>query len=493
MNPVLAISPLLTVAVGALGATLLHAFTKQGAARALFPTSVLVCAVLLSSALWFGGLPAQTPAPLAPYLAVDALAQFFYVTICAGAALCALLADGYLREHGLTGGGFYATLLWCVFGAMVLASAADLLVLFIGLTTMSLTAYGLVVFRFGSRRSIENARKYFLLGALAVAIVLFGSALLYGATGHMDLRAIGEAIRTGACKPTLVMLAAPLLAVGLAFQVSAVPFHMWTPDAYQGAVTPVAAFISVVVKTAAFAVLLRVFVISFGDTRSSDGVSGWPPLFAALAVATMIYGHIAAMYQSSIKRMFAYSSIAHTGNVLIGVVAIFRARETAVSAVLYYLMAYTASNVLAFGSLIALGSKGKESVSYQDIAGAGYRHPLISLAFVLAVLSLMGFPPTAGFIAKYYIFVSALQTGSGMVWLVVVGAFASALGSVYYFRVIVYLYMKEPEPDDAPTAAATRSGYLVAALLFSAYVVLTMGATPSRYLDMALAAAASFI
>jgi NADH-quinone oxidoreductase subunit N len=283
-----------------------------------------------------------------------------------------------------------------------------------------------------------------------------------------------------------------MLLVGLLFKVSAVPFHMWTPDAYEGAVTPATAFMSVVVKAAAFAVLLRVVLLSFGDPLSSDLGSGWPGILAALAAVTMVYGNIAAAQQSSVKRMLAYSSIAHAGYILVGVVTLSSqdptVRQTAVSGVLFYLLAYTVSNILALGSLIALGSYGKEAVSYEDLAGVGRRHPMAALPFIVGVLSLMGFPPTAGFLGKWYVFTAAMSAGDGLLWLVILGVLTSVVGAYYYLRVIVYMFMKAPEPG-APIAIPMRSGYVALAIVVSGYFVLKMGITPARYIDLALVAA----
>jgi NADH-quinone oxidoreductase subunit N len=267
---------------------------------------------------------------------------------------------------------------------------------------------------------------------------------------------------------------------------------MWTPDAYEGAITPATTFMAVGVKAAGFAILVRVLLVGFGDELSTSGDSGWPPVLAGLAALTMIYGNVAAVGQASVKRMLAYSSIAHAGYILVGVVAAFRVGETAVSSVLYYVMAYTVSNALAFGALIFLGSRGKEAVTYEDLAGVGRRHPAAALPFVLGVLSLLGMPPTAGFFAKYYVFNAAVQAGGGMVWLAVLGVLTSAIAAYYYLRVIITMFMKQPQAG-APLAVPMRSGYVIAALVFSAYFVLRMGMAPGTYLDMAIEAAHRFV
>ena len=408
------------------------------------------------------------------------------------AGLSALLAGGYLREHGLERGEFYVLIIFTAFGAMVLARAVDLLSIFLGLETMSLGAYALVAYRRTSARAVEGAVKYFLLGSFAAAILLFGSALLYGATAHTDLAGIREVVAAGDADPILAVLAMVMLIVGLAFKVGAVPFHMWVPDSYEGAVTPVTTFMSVAVKAAAVAVLVRVLVGAFGDAASMGLYTGWTPVIVLLAIATMVYGNLAALAQSSVKRMLAYSSVAHAGYILVGFAAVHEVGSFAVSSVLFYIAAYTVSNVLAFGSLILMGSKGKEAVSYEDLAGAGRRHPIAAFPFAIGVLSLLGMPPTAGFFGKYYVFSAAVQAGGPMVWLAVLGVLASGVGAYYYLKVIVYLYMREPE-EGQPIAVPMQSVYVVAALVLAGYYVVKMGVTPGRYLDWAVSAASSFM
>jgi len=247
----------------------------------------------------------------------------------------------------------------------------------------------------------------------------------------------------------------------------------------------------VCVKSAVFIVMVRVFLVGFASPELTSGTSGWPPIFAALAAVTMVFGNLGAVVQTSVKRMLAYSSIAHAGYILIGIVAAPKVGETAVTAVLYYLAAYTVSNALAFGALVMAGSHNKESVSYEDLAGLGRRHPMLAVPFVLGILSLMGFPPTAGFFAKYYIFTAAVQAGGGMVWLAVVGALSSAIGAYYYLRVLIYMFMREPEAG-AAVAVPMRSGYVVTAMVVSGLFVLQMGISPSRYLEIAAAASKLF-
>jgi NADH-quinone oxidoreductase subunit N len=483
------VAPLLLLVAAGLSIMMVDAFSKDRSGLALITAMSLFAAAAVAGAIAVRG-DIVAPEQIARYLAVDKLGLFFDVVICFGAGLSALLAGGYLKEHGLERGEFYVLLIFTAFGAMVLARAVDLLSIFLGLETMSLGAYALVAYRRTSARAVEGAVKYFLLGSFTAAILLFGSALLYGATAHTDLAGIQEAVSSGAADPVLTIIALAMILVSLAFKVGAVPFHMWVPDSYEGAVTPVTTFMSVAVKAAAFAVLVRVLAGTFGDEVSMDPFTGWTPVIVLLAVVTMVWGNLAALVQSSVKRMLAYSSVAHAGYVLVGLAATYEVGPIAVSAVLYYVAAYTVSNVLAFGSLILIGSKGKEAVSYEDLAGAGRRHPAAAVPFVIGVLSLLGMPPTAGFFGKYYVFSAAVQ--AGMVWLAVLGVLASAVGAYYYLKVIVYLFMREPQ-EGAPIAVPMRSRYVSVALLLAGYYVVRMGVTPGRYLDFAISAANSFL
>src|SRR4051794_34930631 len=435
-----AVSPLLIVALGALLLMLVEAFTRspKGGELALGTAVTLLAGAGMAIAVWMVGPPETNE--LAPYLLTDRFAVFFDFVICIGGGMSALFAGGYMPQHGLDRGEFYPLLLFSAVGAMVLAAAGDLLSLFIGLETMSLGVYALTGFRRGSRRSTEAAMKYFLLGSFAAAILLYGGALLYGATGHTDLAGIGQRIASAGTpikgvapvSLPLVIVGLMLVLVGLTFKVSAVPFHMWTPDAYEGAPTPATTFMAVAVKSAAFALLLRVLLVSFGDPRSASWGSGWPPVLALFAALTMTVANLIAGRQDSVKRMLAYSSIAHAGYVLIGVTATFRqTSHDAEASVLFYLLTYTVSTAGAFGSLILCGRRGAEAVSYEDLAGIGRRHPAVALPFALFLLSLAGIPPTAGFFGKFYIFRAAIGD-AGLNTLAIIGLLNSVIGAYYY-------------------------------------------------------------
>jgi NADH-quinone oxidoreductase subunit N len=505
VNLLFGLSPILSVAIGALLLMLAEAFGKPavkaeagevvdaGAGRSaeLALLAAVICFVGAAFAIGVWNVGPDKLEGLAvtqPYLVMDRFTIFFCFVLCLGGAFAALLAGGYLPEHQIDRSEFFPLLLFSTVGAMALSAAGDILSLFIALETMSLGVYCLVGLR-RSSRSIEAALKYFLLGSFAAALMLFGGALLYGATGHTDLVGIGQAIHTIG-QPTSKVPAAPvmvalvLLLSGLAFKVSAVPFHMWTPDAYEGAPTPATSYMAVAVKAAAFAVLLRVLLVGFGDARLMSWGTGWPPAVAALAVLSMTVANLIAGRQSSVKRMLAYSSIAHAGYALLGVVATMRSPAGQAS-VLFYLLAYTVSTAGAFGALILCGSRGAEAVSYEDLAGIAKRHPPAALAFSIFLLSLAGIPPTAGFFGKLYVFRAAMD--AGLYALAVIGLLNSLVGAYYYLRVMVFMYMREPAPG-APLAVPMKSAFVASALVIAAVLVLALGIAPGWSLDMAGAA-----
>ncbi|HEY5372178.1 MAG TPA: NADH-quinone oxidoreductase subunit N [Polyangiaceae bacterium] len=511
-NLLLAVSPILAVAIGGLLLMLAEAFgkpvaltgaqaglvsTDAGAGRsdelALGSAVVLFAGALISVALWkVGPENIEGAASLAPYLIIDRFSLFFCFLLCLGGGLASLLAGGYLPEHNLDRGEFFPLLVFSTVGAMALAASGDFLSFFVALETMSLGVYCMIGLRRGNLRASEASLKYFLLGSFAAALTLMGGALLYGATGHTDFVGIGEGIATigkahSAVSAPLVLIAVALVIAGLAFKISAVPFHMWTPDAYEGAPTPTTTYMSVAVKSAAFAVLLRILVVGFGDPRLTSWGTGWPTIVAWLSVLSMVVANVIAGRQESVKRMLAYSSIAHAGYALVGVVATMHSTQ-GTSSVLFYMLTYTVSTVGAFGALILCGRRGAEAVSYEDLAGLGKRHPAVALAFSFFLLSLAGVPPTAGFFGKLYVFSAAVDSQLNV--LVVIGLLNSVIGAYYYLRVMVYMYMREPEPG-APIATPMKSGFVVVALIVAAVFVLAFGILPSSSLDIAAAAGLS--
>ena len=494
-----ALSPLLIVGVGALLLMLAEAFSRRRPGLAVGTTIVLLAGAVFAGAVWMYGVesidtnaltyvvdPNDPTAHKCAWLVIDRFTLFFDMLLCLGGALAALLAGGYLPEHNLDRGEFYSLILFATFGAMMLAASGDALTLFLGLETMSIGAYAMTAFRRASPRSAEGALKYFLLGSFAAALLLYGFALLYGATGHTDFAGIAEGLKAGASKTPMVIIALVLVLAGLLFKVSAVPFHSWTPDAYEGAPTPATTYMAVVVKAGAFAMMLRVLLTVFGDAQSMSWASGWPPVLAMVAVITMTVANLIAGRQESVKRMLAYSSIAHAGYILVGVVATLRSPQAGAGSAMFYLLTYAVSTAGAFGALILCGSRGAEAVSYEDLAGLGRRHPAAALPFALFMISLAGVPPTAGFFGKWFIFKAAMD--GGFYWLTIIAFINSVIGAYYYLRVLVYMYMREPAAG-APVAKPMRSGYVTTALIVSALLVLALGLMPSRALDVAIRAA----
>jgi NADH-quinone oxidoreductase subunit N len=486
MGLTFALSPLLILALGAMLLMLAEVFARKQGGLAAGTTVVFVASAAFALGVWLYGVDdLEGLDAVRPWIIVDRFTLFFDVLLCLGGALAALLAGGYLPEHNLDRGEFYSLLMFATFGAMFLAAAGDALTLFLGLETMSIGAYAMTAFRRASAKSAEGALKYFLLGSFAAALLLFGFGLLYGATGHTDLAGIGAALRTPAGRGPMVVVALVLVLAALVFKVSAVPFHMWTPDAYEGAPTPATTFMAVAVKSGAFAMMLRVLLTAFNDPQSTSWAAGWPPVLAWIAVLTMTVANLIAGRQESVKRMLAYSSIAHAGYILVAVVATIRA-PTAGGGVLFYLLTYTVSTAGAFGALILCGKRGKEAVSYEDLSGIGRRHPAAALPFALFLLSLAGIPPTAGFFGKWFVFRAAME--GGFYWLTIIAFMNSVIGAYYYLRVLVYMYMRDPA-EGAPIAEPMRSGYVNTALLVSAILVLVLGLAPSTSLDVAVQAA----
>jgi NADH-quinone oxidoreductase subunit N len=383
MSLTFAISPLLILAVGAMALMLAEAFAKRSNGLALGTTIVFAAAGAFAMAVWLYGLDdIEGLATLSPWLIIDHFTLFFDVLLCLGGALAALLAGGYLPEHNLDRGEFYSLLLFATFGAMMLAAAGDVLTLFLGLETMSIGAYALTAFRRASAKSAEGALKYFLLGSFAAALLLFGFTLIYGATGHTDLVGIGAALKAGATKNPMVVVGLVLVLAGLVFKVSAVPFHMWTPDAYEGAPSAVTGFMSTGVKAAAFAAFARVFLSALEPLRGQ-----WSGALQVIAIATMVVGAVVGVAQSNVKRMLAYSSIAHGGYLLVGLVA---ANEVGKAAILFYLAAYAITNLAAFGVIALLGARDRANDELRDYAGLWYTHPGLSALMTVCLLSLGG-------------------------------------------------------------------------------------------------------
>jgi NADH-quinone oxidoreductase subunit N len=414
-------------------------------------------------------------------IVVDMASLLLQIIFLVVGFITVLLSVRYVAEEGLELGEYYALLLFALLGAMLMASGGDLLVIFLGLEIMSLAQYILAGMRHNVLKSSEAAMKYFLLGAFATGFLLYGISLLYGATGTTNLAGIMTAVREGGLSDhPLMSIGMGLLVVGFGFKIAAVPFHMWTPDVYEGAPTPVTALMSTGVKAAAFAALARVFVTALGDLQGS-----WAPIFWGLAVLTMTGGNLMAIAQQNIKRMLAYSSIAHAGYLLIALVA---AGPAGLTGLLYYLLAYAFMNLGAFAVVIAMEQREDRYLLLDDYSGLGFRYPLMGVAMALFMFSLSGLPPTAGFMAKFYVFSAAVE--QGYIVLTVVGVLNSLISLYYYLRPVVFMYMEESKAD---RPARPVEPFLLAGLVLTILGTIQLGLSPARWLGLAQAAALSLL
>ncbi len=406
----------------------------------------------------------------------DNFAVFFKVVFGIICLLTILISIGYAREQGIGAGEYYVLVLFSTLGMMLMAAGTNLLTIFLGLETMSISVYVLAGILRNDPRSVESAMKYFILGAFATGFFLYGVALVYGSTGSFSLKGIAsfvsEANRDG--RNPLLIIGIALLTVGFGFKISTVPFHMWTPDVYEGAPTSITAFMATGVKAAAFAGLIRVFYSALGAFQPD-----WTAIMWLLSVATMTVGNIVAISQSNIKRMLAYSSIAHAGYILVAFTA---GNDLGTSSILFYLLAYTFMNIGAFTIVILLGRKGEENTLITDYAGIGFKYPLLAAAMTIFLLSLAGIPPLAGFMAKFYIFSAAVK--AKFYWLAIIGVLNSALSVYYYLRVTVYMYFREPEKE---IKGLTFSPAGIVGVIIAVAGVLYLGILPSSVLNLARA------
>jgi NADH-quinone oxidoreductase subunit N len=407
-------------------------------------------------------------------LVVDGFATFFRVLVLVVGILTVLPSYGFMARQQAETGEYHSLLLFSIAGQCIMVTANDLIVIFIGLEISSIASYILAGYLRDDKRANEAALKYFLLGSFATAFFLYGAALIYGATGYVNLTAVRAMITgAGAPSPVFIGVAVALLFVGLAFKVSAAPFQMWAPDVYQGAPTPISGFLSAGPKAAAFAIFLRIFMTSFEPISQ-----GWAPLVWMSALVSMTIGNFAALLQSNIKRMLAYSSVAHAGYVMVALTA---HSDIGTSAAMFYLAAYAFMNVGAFAVVSHLSGRGERHQSLEDFAGLAQKQPMVAAMLTIFLLSLIGVPLTGGFFGKFYIFKAALD--AHLIWLTVLGLLNSAVAAYYYLRILVMMYMKEP--SKAVSEAEPLSIGLSAALILPAMGTLILGIFPGWVLDFA--------
>ncbi len=477
-----ALLPEIVLSLAGMVVLLVDVFQKGNQSR---PSSALIpwlaIGGIAAAAVANGWLLQVEEVGTAGVIAVDSFRIFTNFIFLVVAAFSVLISIGYLDRHGMNLGEFYVLLMYSTVGMMLMAGARDLILLFIALELMSIAIYVLVGSNRLDPRSAEGSLKYFLLGAFSSAFLLYGIALVFGSTGSTNLAVIDPLLSGAAGDSLMFLIGAGLLLVGLGFKIGAVPFHVWTPDAYDGAPTPVTAFMATGVKAAAFAAFIRVFVLGFSGIYYQ-----WAEVLWWLAVLTMVGANLIALTQGSVKRMLAYSSIAHAGYLLVALVA---ANPIGTAAFLFYLVVYSLMTIGAFGMVIANERGKRERITLDDYAGLGWQQPLVGALFTIFLLSLAGFPLTAGFIGKLFILRGAMDAGLAV--LAVILVLASLLSYFYYLRVVIVMYMR-------PAATADiHAGMVLAApakfaLATAAVAVLVLFFYPGPLLEAAQQSVASF-
>ncbi|RMF67105.1 MAG: NADH-quinone oxidoreductase subunit N [Calditrichaeota bacterium] len=436
----------------------------------------MAVAALFSLRLWgdgivgFGGMVSSDP-----------FALTFNFIFLLGAVLSVLLSSNDYEESYLLYAEYFAIVLFATVGMVLMAASTNLVVLFLGLETLSISLYVLAGIKRNEERSLEAAFKYFLLGAFASAFLLYGIAFIYGSTGTLDLRNVATFVtHSSVAEAPLLMLGALLVIVGLGFKIAMFPFHMWAPDVYQGAPTPITAFMSTGSKAAGFAAMLRV-LFSATDGTAAD----WTAVFWVLAVLTMTVGNISALLQKNVKRMLAYSSIAHAGYILVGLVAW---NSMGAASMVFYLLAYTFMNVGAFGVISYLAGKESEFQELDDLRGLAFQRPTAAIVMAIFMFSLAGLPPTAGFVGKFYIFSAAVKAGH--VPLVIIGVVNSMISAYYYLGLVVTMFMRQPARDWGPQKRLPSVALSLAVAVVGTFA---LGLFPSALMDQIQAFISSMI
>jgi len=462
---VLAVCGMVLLVLGSVGRGINSRAAATGSFIAVAATTVLV--------FWAQGQAPVGEPILAGMFILDAYALFWKIVFLIATALTILLSVRFVEDGGYRAGEYYSLILLATTGMLFMASGFNLLSIWISLELMALSSYILTGYFKHERRSNEAAMKYFVLGALSSGILLYGISLIYGSTQTLALSELPQRLAVATAEGNLLVgIGWILLAAGLFFKISAVPFHVWTPDVYVGAPTPVTGYLAAASKAASFAILIRIFIQGLGPV-----VVDWQVIVAAVASLSMIWGNIAALTQTNVKRMLAYSSIAHAGYILLGVLA---ASATGLWAAMFYSLAYTFFTLGAFGTVIVLERREYAGETISDYAGLAQRAPLLASLMLVFLLALTGIPPTGGFFGKVYLFAAAVE--AGWTWVAVVGVLTSAISLYYYMGIVVQMYLKDSEES---TPIPLRSPVLGATLILCAVVTVILGIFPGFFVDFA--------
>jgi NADH-quinone oxidoreductase subunit N len=476
-SDLLTLAPLITLVVGAIAVLISDMITPN---RHHAPIAVALAFLGVSAASLINQSGSSATALGGSYVSGPFVAFVGLLGISI-VSMTLLIAPAYLSARRYPIAELAATLLFALAGALLLGAATDLVTLFVGLELMVIPGYVLAAYAKRDPLSTEGAVKYFLLGSFSSAILLFGIVVLWGVTGTASLSGIAAALASGTANAGLAVALA-LITTGSAFKIAAVPFHYWTPDAYQGSPTPITGYLSVGPKVGAFVLMIKLFVIALAPLAAL-----WIPVVVALSAATMTLGNLVALTQSNVKRMLAYSSIAHTGYLMVGIVAAGAGEAAGIAGVLFYAAAYAFMNLGAFAFLTALQGRPGATTQLSDLAGLGRKHPRMSILATIFLLSLTGIPPTAGFFAKTYVILAAVQAGGPVTILAVIAVLNAAIAAFYYLRVIVYLFMRDPAE---PGVAVADGPLLRAGLLIAAAGTVALGLAPTPIIEAVVQALA---
>jgi NADH-quinone oxidoreductase subunit N len=471
VNDLIYLIPLLIPVIAGVLLMLLEPFTPPGRKNSLAVLAVLAAAIAAYSLQYQG--TERPPSLFGGMIVIDNFSIFFQWLFLIIAGISAALSMRFNERESINRGDYYALLLFACCGMSLMAVSGDLILTFLGIEILSISTYVLAGFKRGDIRSNESSLKYFLLGSFATAILLYGIALIYGGIGSTNYQAIHDTafVQGGVQSTTLIGMG--LLLVGFGFKVALVPFHSWAPDVYEGAPTPVTAFMAVGPKAAGFAALMRVLIQAFPSL-----VEDWSAILWLLAILTMTLGNVVAVMQTNIKRMLAYSAIAHAGYILVGIIA---HSAMGFSAVLFYIVIYTIMNLVAFSIIMSFSGKGDRRVNLDDYAGLGRRAPFAAAALSLALISLAGIPLTGGFIGKFYLFSAAVK--EGYIWLTIIAVLNSVVSVFYYFRVMIYMYMRDAGEETPVPDPLNRS--VQAIICIGLFFILLLGIHPDQILNLA--------